>query len=107
MPVRSAYKTSLCFVSLGVVSIALANTQSGVTQLQPVVVQAPYHAIDTPWTTHTDRQALDDLQIQSWSDFGQRADPGVKFNPVRKASTSEDWTKAVSIRESTGYASLG
>ena len=81
MPVRSAYKTSLCFVSLGVVSIALANTQSGVTQLQPVVVQAPYHAIDTPWTTHTDRQALDDLQIQSWSDFGQRADPGVKFNP--------------------------
>lgn len=38
-----------------------------------------------PWATQTDRQTLDNLQIQSWSELGGRAEPGVHFNASNRS----------------------
>ena len=33
-----------------------------------------------PWQSKTSRRELDALQINNWSDFGRRAEPGINFN---------------------------
>jgi len=80
MPVQSILKTSFIFLPLSVVPLASSSTLSDIRQLEPILVQAPYHSPATPWTTRTDRETLDERQIQSWDDLGRSAESGLRFN---------------------------
>lgn len=80
MLVRSILKTSVVLLPLGITLSASANTATDLRQLEPILVQAPYHSAVTPWTTRTDREKLDDLQVQGWDDLARSAESGLRFN---------------------------
>lgn len=80
MPVQSILKTSFIFLPLIVAPLASSSTLNDIRQLEPILVQAPYHSPATPWTTRTDRETLDERQIQSWDDLGRSAESGLRFN---------------------------
>lgn len=83
----------------------IGGTVGPVSQLETITVQANTPAEFTPWTTRTDREMLDQLQIQDWSEFGRRADPGVNYNKqtqsinVRGLDQSRVTTRIDGIRQ--------
>jgi hemoglobin/transferrin/lactoferrin receptor protein len=57
----------------------------GVAQLPPVTVHGAAPDAAPAWESTTDRARLDALQIDSWNDFGRRAEAGVNYNRQNKS----------------------
>ena len=55
------------------------------TPFDAITVQGEQAAVAAPWGSETTRQELDSLQIQNWSDFARRAEPGINFNEANKS----------------------
>lgn len=55
------------------------------TPFDAITIQGESAAMATPWGSETTRRELDALQIQNWSDFARRAEPGVNFNETSKS----------------------
>lgn len=63
-----------------------APPEQQVTQtFQAITIMGEDESQQTPWATETDRKKLDSLQIQNWSQFGSRAEPGINFNNTNKS----------------------
>ena len=81
--------TSLVFGPV-IVGHSVTHAQSAAdtpatTPFDAITIQGESAAMDAPWGSETTRQELDSLQIQSWSDFARRAEPGINFNEANKS----------------------
>ena len=73
---------------------------------ETVTIESGALSATTPWTSETTRKDLERLQIQNWSDFGRRTEPGVYYNEqnqsinVRGLDKNRVLTRIDGIRQS-------
>ncbi len=78
---------ALCpvFVGHSITHAQSAAESPATAPFDAITIQGESAAMAAPWGSETTRQELDALQIQNWSDFARRAEPGVNFNETSKS----------------------